>query len=173
MPKVEVLTQEWCDLCREFFNKEPLILQATKGMTLKEWWVATGCPGGVDKLVVWEFEDGFMRRMEMLGEAPSPQEDWRLLKFPFDKKGWWGGYTAVYHAGMDAFDPLGEPEVSKVREDMLHVLSDPRVTLGMPIVEAYKILKKLDGWLLGQARAQRHLGFERPCYVPGSAAPCP
>ena len=168
----KVLTQEWCDVVKDYFNKDEATRQQTKGLTIKEWWVATGCPGGVDKLVVWEFEDGLMKEFKMVAEGPSPQRDWLMLKFPFDKKGWWGGYTTVYHAGLDAFDPVGDPVV-KVREDMLHILSDPRVTLGMPIVQAYKILKKLEGWLLGQARAQRRFGFERPGYVPGSADPCP
>jgi len=110
----KVLTQEWCDVVKEYFNKDEATRQQTKGLTIKEWWVATGCPGGVDKLVVWEFEDGFMKRAEIVAEAPSPKEDWKVLKFPFDKKGWWGGYTTVYHAGLDAFDPVGDPVV-KVR----------------------------------------------------------
>ena len=171
MPVTTVLTQEWCDIVKGYFNKDEATRQQTKGLTIKEWWVAMGCPGRVDKLVVWEFEDGFMKRFEIAAQGPSPQEDWKLLKFPFDKKGWWGGYAAVYHAGLDAMDPMGDP--MKTREDMLHILSDPRVTLGMPIIEAYKILKKLQGWLDGMARAQKHFGFERPGYVPGSTDPCP
>lgn len=166
MPGPLIFTQEWADAAKEYWNNDSVTREQTKGLNIKLWYVSLGWHGK-DMLMYWKWDDGFMEEFKIVGEAPAPCEEWRKLKF--DRKGYWGGFTAICHAGMDALDPVGDPP--KPRETLLQILSDPRVRLDQSATEAYKIMKQLQGWLDGMARAQRALDFERPGYVPGSKKP--
>lgn len=168
-----VLTQEWCDLVKEFYNNDKVVREATRGMNNKIYYVATGCPGGVDKIVVWEFEDGMMKEMKIAAEAPAPCKEWKSFNLPFPVKDWWGGWIAPYHACIDIMDPIEEPgKPVRVREDIVQLLSDGRITVGVSPMKVYPIKKQLQAWMDSMSRAQNQLKFERPAYIPNGKDAC-
>lgn len=170
--EINVFTPEWCDAVKDWYNDDKEARVEAKGMTIKGWYVVTGCPEGVDKIVVWEFEDGLMKEMKMAGEAPSPNKEWRIMKLPFEIRDWWGGWVAPYNASLDLIDPIEEPgQPIRAREDIVQFFSDKRVGgVGLNPFKAYPIKKKLKAWLDSMAKAQKHYGFARPRYVPNGSS---
>lgn len=171
--KVAVMTPEWCDVVMEWYNNDKVAREATKGMTLKIFSISVGCPGGVDKILVTEFEDGMMKVMKIAAEAPSPVKEWKSFNLPFPVKDWWGGWYALYHSTLDTMDPVEEAgKPIRGKEDITQLLSDGRVTIAVSPMKVYPIKKQLQAWLDSIARAQKNYGFDRPGYVPNGKEVC-
>lgn len=171
--KVTVFTKEWCEAVKDWYNNDKQAREDAKGMTLKVFYVATGCPGGVDKIVVWEFTDGLMTELKIAAEAPSPVKEWKSFKLLFPTADWWGGWLGPYHNGLDLMDPVEEAgKPVRARADMVKLLSDGRVTAVLSPMKVYPLAKQLKAWLDSMAGAQIHFGFERPGYVPNGKDPC-
>lgn len=172
-------SQDWADAVKDLWNKDQLTRPLTKGLTLKLWYMGLEWPGKVygsssqlvDVLWAFKFDDGFMQEF-ITDFRPAPYMEWRSLKF--DKKGWWGGFTAGMNPALDAMCPDGSPP--KGKEQLLQVLSDPRIRLDQSATAAYKVLKQLQAWLDGLARANKALEDRFPFpteYVSFGPAPRP
>ena len=175
MPGPIAWTQEWADATREYSNNDELTRKQTKGLNIKLWYIYE-CPGYIygqpgktlDGFLWLKWNDGFMEEFVIAEQRPAPCEEWRNLKF--DKKGFWGGFTCHLWAGCDNIYPVGDPVVAK--EQLLEILCDPRVRLDQSATAAYKLLKPLQGWLDGLARANKALDVEWPHdYVSGGGEP--
>ncbi len=79
---MKYLSQEWIDAVKEKSDKDAEYLKKAKGETFKAQLLVTDCPGGVDKLIDGDLEDGRVMLFE-LEEKPAPSA---LRAMPFDTK---------------------------------------------------------------------------------------
>jgi len=49
-----MLSQEWLDATREWYNNDPLRKEETKGLSMRIWWVCMGWHGR-DLLITWKW----------------------------------------------------------------------------------------------------------------------
>ncbi|MDD5093921.1 MAG: hypothetical protein PHV74_06030 [Dehalococcoidia bacterium] len=70
-------TQEWVDAIVEKANTDPEYQKKAKTLTVKQRSVITDAPGGVDILLIWEFQEGKVAKATRQ-EKPAPSE-WRNL----------------------------------------------------------------------------------------------
>ncbi|MFA4835019.1 MAG: hypothetical protein WC749_02965 [Dehalococcoidia bacterium] len=75
---VKYMSQQWVDAVKEKSQSDADYLKKAKGLTEKTRSVTTDCPGGVDVIVVWEWNDGKVAKA-IREEKPAPS-DWRGLK---------------------------------------------------------------------------------------------
>ena len=76
------LSQEWAEGLKEKVNVDKDYLRLAKGTTFKFTWLATDCPGGVDKFIEWELKDAKVAAIKV--EEESAPSDFRTA--PFDAK---------------------------------------------------------------------------------------
>jgi len=71
-------SQEWIDAVMAKSKMDEAYLKKAKGFTEKFRAISTDCPGGVDVMIIWEFDDGKIVKATR-SEKPAPSE-WRGWK---------------------------------------------------------------------------------------------
>jgi hypothetical protein len=77
---MKYLSQEWIDAVEKKLNSEEPYLKSAKNATMRFQWLATDCPGGVDKMLDWDIVEGKVMAAKLV-EQPAPSD---LRKAPFN-----------------------------------------------------------------------------------------
>lgn len=79
---MKFFTREWAEEVKKKTEEDAAYLKNAKGLSFKALWVATSCPGGTDREIEWEGEDGKVVSVKF-EEKPSPSD---LVTRPFDRE---------------------------------------------------------------------------------------
>ena len=121
---MKFFTQEWLDAVKEKANADETYMKKTKGLTLRVQNLVTDCPGGVDKLLSHEFDQGKVLS-STVEEAPAPS-DWRTTPYDstqylFRTVGTYDYYAALNRNEIDPVQGLSKG-VFRIEGDMMRVL---------------------------------------------------
>ena len=120
---MKYLSKEYCEALKERAATDEAYLKKTRGLTLKMQNLVTDCPGGVDKLLTWEFERGKILSYEF-EEKPAPS-DWRTTpmdgtKYLFRTVAPYDIYSALHKKEFSATEAMMKG--FRVDGDMMKVL---------------------------------------------------
>lgn len=100
---IQYLSQEWVDAVKTESCQDESYLEKAKGFTARQKAVFTDCPGDIDILVEWQWEDGKLISASR-EEAPAPSS-WRN---PQEEE----GYLASIVGGYDAMSRIAKKELT-------------------------------------------------------------
>jgi hypothetical protein len=100
-------SEEWLNAVKERTNRDTEYQKKTKDLTLKFQNLVVDVPGGIDRMITYEFQRGKVISVTR-EEKPAPSE---LRKVPFDGTKWFMRTIAPY----DAYVRLNKKEITPLQ----------------------------------------------------------